>query len=272
MVLAALAVLACAAPLAQAAVAPPPSDLFVVRAAHGSLTPLKGADRYLLELRDVDRQTTWFTDRPERAAGTHSTASFFAGWTGLGFTSDPPNAAIALTGGQKNADTLVVKFGRPRYDAKARTLRMKVRRLGTDAKVRSGHERRADRRLPRRFGAVSLFVDGAPSLFTVRLVNTTRSLAYISEIIEPGGTSVVTYDHGWVAPLRPGTSIDYSVPMPSSTAKLRFGSVMLLPLFGQSVTLKWTALPDTVVCASKDAEERDDIVTSQIPPMCIVTV
>lgn len=56
---------------------------------------------------------------------------------------------------------MIVELGRPRYDAATRTLRVSVRRITTSPERLANHSKRADPRLPRSFGRVSLFVDDA---------------------------------------------------------------------------------------------------------------
>ena len=40
---------------------------------------------------------TWFTDRPQRKAGTVTLAQFESLWSASGFVADPPNAAVIIT-------------------------------------------------------------------------------------------------------------------------------------------------------------------------------
>ena len=42
-------------------------------------------------------RTTWFTDRPERTAGTTTLNRLARTWTAMGFRNTPPNAALLLT-------------------------------------------------------------------------------------------------------------------------------------------------------------------------------
>jgi hypothetical protein len=233
--------------VSSTAATPPASDLFVVRAAHGSLVPL-GGDRFVLELRGVDTQTTWFTDRPVRAAGEHSTAGFVDAWHSLGLDTTPPNAAIALAGGSAEADTLIVELGQPRYDRRARTLRVKVRRLATSTHVESGHERRADARIPRRFGRVSLFVDPAYARsVTVQLTNASAATLVVSYATLTGGS----WDN-WPVPgtaVAPGESVSYTDSAENVFLSLG-GTLMLTPETGGSLTVQWNWPAGSVLTSS----------------------
>ena len=84
----------------------PKTYLFVQQA--GSLTYAEGK----LTLADVAPSTLYFTDRPERQAGSMTNQAFAALWSetsGNGFDADPPNAAIAIVG-QEPADRVVVEL------------------------------------------------------------------------------------------------------------------------------------------------------------------
>ncbi|MBY8974542.1 hypothetical protein KHP62_01905 [Rhodobacteraceae bacterium NNCM2] len=59
------------------------------------------ADQSRLTLRGVDPTTLFFTDRPERIAGTMTTAHFIPFWSegSDSFLSDPPNADVSIIEG-----------------------------------------------------------------------------------------------------------------------------------------------------------------------------
>jgi hypothetical protein len=162
----AAAAVATAAATALAATAAAPAgaqDLFVQQAAGGTLNGTT------LVLNGVAPRITSFADRPQRAAGTESLASFVKRWP-ASFRGDPPNAALEIDGAPAGRDVAIVELRRPRYDARAKTLTFSVRRLGADAVARGGlahFGRRADTaRGTARFGRATLFVDpGAQTEF-----------------------------------------------------------------------------------------------------------
>lgn len=77
------------------------SVLFAVTGRDVTVTPLQGTSDYLVTIALPAEQVTWFTDRPERRAGTMSLTSFVDSWGAVGFRQDPPNAALDLTRARK---------------------------------------------------------------------------------------------------------------------------------------------------------------------------
>jgi hypothetical protein len=147
--------------------AQPTAVLFTQTAAHGSLTPgkhkSKGDSRYVLTLRGVAPQLVWFQDRPGRHTGHLSARDFVRGWKGFGFKADRPNAALSVLDGKESADTVVIELSRPRYDAKRRTMRYSARPISRATGTLSVFATGRDSGVPRRFGAVSLFIDNTDS-------------------------------------------------------------------------------------------------------------
>jgi len=231
--------LACAAPNALAAApASAPGDLLVLSAARGTLVPAAGSSgRFTLTLRDADRTVVWFADRPGRQAGTVSLRDLARDWARLGFVADPPNGAIEIAGGDANADTLAVELGRPRYDAATRTLRVAVRRLPTTVTA-GGHARGVDRRLPRRFGRVSLFVDnlGARDV-TVRFINAATQEIALGTAQLTGGNWAQPPVPGFV--LAPGRSVDYDDLVGNAFLPLG-GRIQLFPASGGTIATTWS--------------------------------
>lgn len=159
LVAAAWATPAVAAPLAS--VPANASLLFTLDADRGRLVG-SGADMRLT-LTGVDRSVTWFTDRPDRDAGQARTSRLVDAWDDLGFTRVPPNAALVLQRAPGRRDTVAIELRRPVYDPVRRTLRLSVRALpGLDGRL-SRLDARVDRRIARRFGESTLFIDNASS-------------------------------------------------------------------------------------------------------------
>ena len=115
----AAAALAVAAPaaIAQTSPAPVPSQqarnatsyLFVFDTETAQMAPIAGkkdAYTFTMPMRSVRHGVTWFTDRPDRDAGTLSMKSFVRLWSSPGadsFGQDPPNVALNFTlgGGER---------------------------------------------------------------------------------------------------------------------------------------------------------------------------
>ena len=141
-------------PLALAAVPATASaaNLYVQQAAGGSLS----GDT--LVLRGVSPRTTSFTDRPQRSTSTLSTRSFVASWA-TAFGDDPPNAALEIAGAPVGRDVAILTLRAPRYDARRRTLTFRVTRVREAGGALAPLDRRADARVPSRFGRAALFID-----------------------------------------------------------------------------------------------------------------
>ena len=115
----AAAALAVAAPaaIAQTSPAPVPSQqarnatsyLFVFDTETAQMAPIAGkkdAYTFTMPMRSVRHGVTWFTDRPDRDAGTLPMKSFVRLWSSPGadsFGQDPPNVALNFTlgGGER---------------------------------------------------------------------------------------------------------------------------------------------------------------------------
>jgi hypothetical protein len=169
------------APVGTAAAKGKLEMLFVQNARSGSLTPLSGG-RYRLTLRGVDPHVVYFSDRPQRVTGTTDTEHLVADLFGRGA---PPNAALEIPGGDADHDAMAVELQSPRYDKAKRTLTYTVRGLRDSGSLT--HPRlaamrdRLDRELPRRFGAVSLFIDDSDwgNTCTANLVSNAQN--YVTE-------------------------------------------------------------------------------------------
>jgi hypothetical protein len=131
----------------------PSSALFVQSAQGGRF------DDGRLKLRGVSPAVVWFTEEPARDSGTVSFATLRRGLFARGRPA--PNAALAIEGGGLDG-VVALELRDPRYNARRRTVSYRVRRLRD---VGGRLDRFADelsrRRLPRRFGAASLFIDNS---------------------------------------------------------------------------------------------------------------
>jgi hypothetical protein len=138
------------------------SVLYALNARTGTLRPQKGKGaKYTLVLKGLDRDVTWFSDRPARRSGSLPVAGFAEAWKGFGFAADPPNAALTYTDKRGDQDrTVIVELSHPRLaDGK---LSFAARALDPQ-KIRepnlAGHSAVADRHPARSFDDASLFID-----------------------------------------------------------------------------------------------------------------
>lgn len=159
-----LVVLLAAAGLAALAApaAATPGDLFVLHAGHGTLKPGGSAGRFGLTLRDTGAVTS-FTDRPRRRAGEQPLRRLVHRWRALGFTADPPNAALVDSGAPKGRDVVVVTLTRPKLLAGGHAVRFRAHRIKAADGALGRFDKRADARLAARFAGASLFIDDAPA-------------------------------------------------------------------------------------------------------------
>jgi microcystin-dependent protein len=144
------------------------SLLFVLDADSGSLAPARrdrrAGDprrRYTLTLTGLDRRVTWFADRPRREAGTISPRRMFASWKALGFRQSPPNAALVVHRADRKRDTMAVELRLRSFEPRRDRVRFAVTALAGFGNGLRQLAKRVDRRVARRFGGASLFVDNA---------------------------------------------------------------------------------------------------------------
>jgi hypothetical protein len=135
------------------------NDLFVRTADGGALQRVAGRKRtFRLTLKGLGGPVTVFTDRPQRKAGSESTAQFVRRWRSRGFSASPPNAALVLARGSRRQDVKVFEISNPRL--RKGVLSFTARDLGRKStKALAGFGKRADKALPRRFTRASLFID-----------------------------------------------------------------------------------------------------------------
>jgi hypothetical protein len=138
------------------------SLLYVVNAGGGTLAP-QSARRFTLTLRALEPDGVWFSDRPVRRSGAFPSRLLPAGWKGLGFVSEPPNAALVYsTGADRAGSTVILRLGHPRSIRGRRAISFTARMINP-ATVRSpaltARAKGAVLSAPRRFAHASLFID-----------------------------------------------------------------------------------------------------------------
>jgi hypothetical protein len=129
--------------------------LFTVQGTGGTYAP--AADGFAaLTVTGVDQLATWFTDRPDRQAGTVPLPEAL---TLIGFDTDPPNAVVTVRLADAHHDALAVKLEAPVYDQDAGTLAFKAMPLRNPGSNLGGFKSRLDESLAPSFGDVALFLD-----------------------------------------------------------------------------------------------------------------
>jgi hypothetical protein len=189
--------------------AAPESQLAVLDANGGSVSGRT------LTLTGVAPRAVWFSDRPERQAGTYRIPELLRT-----FFDDqaPPNAALEFAGRSARNDVAIVELSDPRWDAGAHRLRFTVQVLddaGNELDPDTGLGRfvaRNDARIPGSFDDVTVFLDDAPGGCPgTTMDGTTGSIEGLDRItcsdaqyvisltsLTTGGFNLCTTTTGWV--------------------------------------------------------------------------
>ena len=140
------------------------SLLFSTHGSSGSIQKNRDKGSYTIKLKGASDRMTWFTDLPERSAGSTDIQQFIKSWDGKFFPDGVnPNASLEFTDENGESDVVVFEMNRPIYSAKRDTL--KFRATINDGQVLDGalasHSVRADGDFTERFSDASLFIDNA---------------------------------------------------------------------------------------------------------------
>ncbi len=136
----------------------PATYLMVQNAASAALGEADGG--YVLTLTGVDPTTVWFADRPDRGAGTQSTAAVLDAMYADDQNQGPPNAALIWPEDGGAVQTLALELNSGTYDEAAGTIVYET----TVLEEKSGRLARFDDNAepPKgRIAAVSLFIDNS---------------------------------------------------------------------------------------------------------------
>ncbi len=136
--------------LAPAASAAQPDILFSASPKNVQIVKSGKALRLVMP---ANSRTTWFTDRPERKAGSTNLRRLAATWGAMGFRADPPNAALILTH-KGQIRTHVVTLTRPRITNGRVSFRIRAVPTTDEA----GH-RHTDPLRHGRYARAQLFID-----------------------------------------------------------------------------------------------------------------
>lgn len=136
------------------------SLLYVVNAARGTLTS-GPRGQLTLTLSGLERHAVWFSDRPSHRSGSFPSSGITAGWSGFGFTTEPPNAALDYTDQARGPGrTVILELTRPRLRRNRLIFTARIIDPATVARGDlAGHARRADRTPPKRLINPTLFID-----------------------------------------------------------------------------------------------------------------
>lgn len=137
-----------------------------------------GDPEYLLKIKSPQDNVTWFSNFPERSAGSGTIDELIEGWD-QGFNGDQPNSALTYTDKEGNQDTIVFEQFKPKYNQKSDVMSSKIvihedqflrkesrknksyfSELSRDAELGNGNHE-----FDRSFTGASLFID---DFFTLR--------------------------------------------------------------------------------------------------------
>jgi uncharacterized protein YjbI with pentapeptide repeats len=149
------------------------SLLYALNARTGTLRQQKGKGaKYKLTLKGLDRNVTWFSDRPARRTGSFPISGLARSWKGFGFAADPPNAALTYTGkGGNPARTVIVEISHPRFAEGKLSFAARVLDPKTIKQPNlADHAAAADRDPTRALRDASLFIDDTAAKLVVDCV------------------------------------------------------------------------------------------------------
>lgn len=118
-----------------------------------------GGGKHRLIMRNVDRHTIQFSDRPDRLVEVIETANFVHGWDTM-FATSPPNAVLIEHEPNGATDSLVVVLTNPQFDLEEATIQYDAEILEDEqhperlTKLANAHAEP-----PANMRAVSLFID-----------------------------------------------------------------------------------------------------------------
>lgn len=117
---------------------------------------------YTISIIGVPDAVVWFSDRPEREAGTMSIDGFLNAWNHFGFTDVPPNATLELFFEKDHIDTVIAELDNPIWDADTKTMTYTATLLKEVENDRyQPFKEISEKQLPETFDFVSVFIDNA---------------------------------------------------------------------------------------------------------------
>ncbi len=172
------------------AAAAAPGILYALDAKGAIVTTSGKASRLSLP---ANAPVTWFTDRPERRAGSTNLRGLEALWAASGFADDPPNAALILTR-RGDERTHVVELTRPRFADGRVSFALREIPTGEEAGIRHVHDLATGK-----YDRARLFIDDAafpPCAGAIAPPGSTDSFDMVVIVAQcllaPGASTVIT--------------------------------------------------------------------------------
>jgi hypothetical protein len=137
------------------------SLLFSTHSERGKFKKNRKKRFHTIKLEGISDRITWFTDFPDRQAGSENIEDFIGSWSD-GFPDGVnPNAALEFMDKNGESDVVVFEMFRPVYNRKRDTLKFRAKINDgqvLDSQLES-HSVRADREFTKKFSNSSLFID-----------------------------------------------------------------------------------------------------------------
>ncbi len=188
--------------------------LYVLQAREG-WTLRRPDGHWRLELAGVSPRMLAFSDRPQRISSQIPTRAFVASWQQL-FAADPPNAAMVVAHGPREAPPIAAELFKARWNGGR--LELCMCEIGDES---AGWLHGMTRRGARRHGAITLFIDDAATGTTYA---TPGSYSYTV----PAGVSEVLLE-GWGAGAAGYTMSPASYSAPPSAGGTTSGVFAVTP-------------------------------------------
>ena len=231
------------------------------QATRGTFAPAEG-DTFTLTLQDVAPRAVYFSDRPDRVAGSLGNETL-AGLEVLFDPDDPPNAALVISApASEDENVVILSLANPRFDQEANHFTYDATMVDEVSEGLHVWDEHHDASVPGEFGHVTLFIDSTVTTCPGQVnwdngtVNVTVTDADDGQPLE--GAQVQLYGTGTTTPDYSGTtdatgSISLSVIPSNALVQDYWRTTVEQPGY---VTLQQdvTVCPDQVVDVTADLD------------------
>ena len=139
------------------------SLLFSLHGKRGQVKERGNKNKFVFKIKDVSDRVTWFTDIPDREAGSENVEELINGWEDFFPDGNNPNAALEFDDNNGKSDVVVFEMSKPVYSSKRDTLKFKAKindNQALDGPLKP-YSILADDNFTKKFTSSSLFIDNA---------------------------------------------------------------------------------------------------------------
>jgi len=139
------------------------SLLFSLHGKRGQVKERGNKNKFVFKIKDVSDRVTWFTDIPDREAGSENVQELINGWEDFFPDGNNPNAALEFDDNNGKSDVVVFEMSKPVYSSKRDTLKFKAKindNQALDGPLKP-YSILADDNFTKKFTSSSLFIDNA---------------------------------------------------------------------------------------------------------------